>query len=643
MTFDTETRPIPDTEPEILALRLWCATVIDRRPKYPAQTVTFQASGNSATGIAEQIDGWSKSRPTLWVYAHNLGFDLTTTRLTTQLHRRGWEVTDFAVSGPAPWFRLRKGSRHLTLTDSWSWLPAALETIGETIGLRKPDLPSEADAESVWLNRCKADTNILALAICSLMDWWDENELGRWSITGASCGWNAYRHIPTPRRVLVDPAEDGVKFDRLAVKGGRREAFRIGTFRNGPFAELDFVAAHPTIAAMRPLPCGRGRKFGSLPTNTALLENDRRGVIARALVATETPRWPYRAHGSTWWPTGRFWTVLAGPELAEARRLGCLEQIGEGYVHTLGCSMMPWAKWILAVQSGTDATAPPIARLAAKSWGRSVIGKWAARTHRTIKLGAAPVAEWGLERGWNHDAGTRGAMVDLDGQRWWTTADQEPDNAYPAVLAWVESEVRVRLGRMLEALGDRALLQCDTDGCLIDLRAALRHVELPAWRTMGHDPKPATIGALIALLAPLVAPLTVRVKALHRQVTVIGPQHVEWEDGHRLAGIRRDAVKVAPDTWQARSWPRLGWQIEHGSADGYARPQLTSRLVGPYTTRWQLANGELYPPQARLYSDAHSQLVPWSQMDPRPSPDLPAADQYGYLAKLLDTKEWLGR
>ncbi len=416
VAFDTETETIPDTEPEVLKLRLWCATVVDRRPKYPAQSVTWQSQGETGLGLAEQLEGWSKSRPTLWVYAHNLGFDLTTTRLTHYLHRLGWEVTDFAVSGPTPWFRLRKGSRHLTLTDSWSWLPHALETIGQSLGLTKPDLPANGDPMAAWLNRCRADTSILALAVCSLMDWWDKHALGRWSITGASCGWNAFRHIPAPSRVLVDPDDDGIKFDRLAIRGGRREAFKVGTFRNGPFAELDFTAAHPTIAAELPLPVGRARRFGSLAVDSSLLDNDRRGVIARAEIVTDKPRYPYRAHGATWYPVGRFWTTLAGPELEEARRLGHLASIGPGYVHKLGCAMMPWARWVLDVQNGDAPDTSPVALLAAKSWGRSVIGKWAARSHRSIKLGTAPVAEWGLERSWNHNAGTRAAMVDLDGQ-----------------------------------------------------------------------------------------------------------------------------------------------------------------------------------------------------------------------------------
>ena len=641
LTFDTETCPVEGTEPEVLALRLWCATLIDRRPKYPAQTRLWTSQGWTGRELARWVDGATKAHPTLWAYAHNLGFDLTTTRLTTHLHRLGWEVTDFAVSGPAPWFRLRKASRHLTLTDSWSWLPGALEDIGVAINLEKPPLPADTDPEAAWLARCRGDTNILALAVCSLMDWWDDQGLGRWSITGAACGWNAFRHVPSPGKILVDPDPDGIRFDRLAVRGGRREAWRVGTFRNGPFVELDLLAAHPTVAATLPLPAGRERRFDHLAVDSSLLDNDRRGVIARALVATDTPRWPYRAHGSTWWPTGRFWTVLAGPELAEARRLGQLEQIGEGYVHRLGLSMAPWARWVLDVQHGLAPDTPPIARIAAKSWGRSVIGKWASRTHRSIRLGAAPIAEWGLERGWNHNAATRGAMVDLDGQRWWTTADQEPDNSYPAVLAWVESEVRVRLARVLDALGNVAVLQCDTDGLIVSV-PMLTTVRLvgPGGRT-AKAKNWLTIEKILARLAPLVAPLTLRAKRLHDEVAVIGPQHLEMADGHRLAGIRRDAVKVAPNTWQARAWPRLAWQMERGSPNGYSRPLLTSRLVGPYVTRWQLADGSLFPPQARVRGVLDTELVPWSELDPRPSPDLPAADQYGHLARLLDIGEWL--
>jgi len=635
ISFDTETRPIPGTEPEILALRLWSARVDYRRPSSAAKSVRRTGRGHTTAELAAWIDQQTKGEGAVWCFAHNLSFDLAATRLPLALADDGWTITDFAVSGPSPWVRMHKGRRTLTMTDSWSWLPDALAKIGEAVGVVKPDLPDDDDSDAAWWARCDGDVDILATAVLDLMDWWDRNRKGRWSITGASTGWNAYRHTPTTRKVKIDTDPDGIAFDRLAVRGGRRDAWRSGSFRAGPYYELDVTDAHPTIAATLPLPCGRTAHVRGVDADDYRIGGERWGLIAECVVRTSEPRWPVRLHNLTWWPTGTFRTVLAGPELAEARRLGELVSVGPGWMHQLGHHMAPWARWCLDLAHGRTDDAPAVARMAAKSWGRSVVGKWAGHTHRTIRLGAAPSLGWGIERGYDHRSSARGAMVDMAGQRWWTVADQNTDNAYPAVLAWVESELRVRMARIIDLLGPDALLQCDTDGMLVsgprlDTPAVRRRLGI-ASSVKGAAMLPATLDRLNLAIAPL----SIRVKRTYDTVTVLGPQHMILDGTRRLAGIRKDATDEGGGRYVARAWPKLAWQMERGSTAGYSRPLFRSVLTGPYVQRWEAADGSLLPPQARIGADGRTELVPWSEMDPRPALDLPVVQAHPILAKLV--------
>src|SRR5487761_597438 len=74
------------------------------------------------TETAQRVEAATVGVPSLWVYAHNLSFDLVTSRLPLLLVARGWQVTQLAVTGDSPWMRLSRGRRHLTLVDSWGWL-----------------------------------------------------------------------------------------------------------------------------------------------------------------------------------------------------------------------------------------------------------------------------------------------------------------------------------------------------------------------------------------------------------------------------------------------------------------------------------------------------------------------------------------
>lgn len=654
--LDTETRTVVDSDPEILGLRLWVATLVDRRPTRAGRQETLTGKGHTAAELADWIAAVTRGRQTVWLYAHNLSFDLTTTRLPLVLNMRGWTVTDAAIGGKAPWVRMAKGTRRLCMVDSWSWLPHSMEHVGGKLGLSKPRLPDDDDSDETWFARCAADVEILGSAVLGLMAWWDRNKLGRWTISGAGCGWNAFRHTPTPYKVTIDPDAAGIKADRAAVHGGRRGVWRVGTMNAGPFLELDFTAAYPTIAATMPLPTKRSSAFPGLPLDDWRLDSEDYGISAEVELCTDVPRWPVKLGDTNWYPVGRFRTVLAGPDIADARRLGCLLAIGPGYVHRLGYAMENWAHWCLAVQRGQHPDSPPVAQLAAKSWGRSVIGKWAAHSFDKIELGPSPVGGWAYREGWDDDTDSKGGMVDIAGRRWWVTSAGDAENAYPAVLAWVEAEVRARLSRVIEAIGPGCVVQADTDGLIVAQRtigtqAARGHLRAPSGLQ-----GPARLRWVLDQLDPVLAPLTLRIKRQVPHVTVLGPQHLEAGGQRRLSGIdhrslcpdcqaaqearRRGAKPVVCDhvltgqPYRGRIWPKLKWQLQNGDPAGYVRPMVTAQLKGPYAPGWVTTRGTVVPPEAVVTPAGETQLLPPPRMTTWPAGARLTEGQHPFLAAL---------
>lgn len=654
--LDTETTVIPGTDPEVLALELWVAKLIDRRKSKGGKDETIDGDGAGPLDLAAWVDQAMAGRGTVWLYAHNLSFDLATTRLPLHLIDLGWTITDAAISGSAPWMRLVRKSSHLTLVDSYSWLPHPLEDVGVAVGLPKLPLPGATAAPGRLLARCRRDVKILTRAMEQLHDWWDDNELGRWTISGAGCGWNAMRHIKPPVRPTIDPEPAGVASDRRAIHGGRRGAWVVGTRTQGPFLELDFRNAYPTVAAELALPSRRMAPFTSMALDNWRVTDERWGIIATVELHTEVPRWPMRFGGATWCPTGSFHADLAGPEIRDALRLGCLRGIGMGYLHHLQPHLGPWAQWCLGVANSRSSTVPPVARLAAKSWSRSVIGKWASRGFEKTDWGPSPVAGWGYEEGWDHETNSRGAVIDIGGQRCWTHAAGNAEQAYPAVLAWVESETRVRLSRVLEAVGLGAVLQCDTDGLIVSERlmgtpAAGGHLVAPDGLTGAARTK-----WVLDQIDPIVAPLVMRVKATHQTVRILGPQHVEASGKRSFSGlpgmaklatehadiecknrakcVRTDHKVPVEDTYTFKTWPKLAYQMSNGDPRGYVRPESTIRVRGPYAPGWLTTMGTVVPPEAIIGTDGSSRILGWHEMTRKPAHAKLAEAQHPILAAL---------
>lgn len=616
--IDTETRSERTDAGELHTLRLWAARLVVRRTKHGTGLGVSDGWGYDTAELADQIDIWAEGQRTLWAYAHNLSFDLAVTRLPAELATRGWEVTAHAVSSDAPWLRMRRRECVLTICDSWGWLRAELAAIGADLGIAKRPLPSSADDDAVWLARCQGDVDILARAMCALMDWWDAEGLGSWTLTGSAGGWNTWRHRTTEPLPLIVPDEEQTAADRLAVYGGRREAFRHGTLDGGPWVLLDFKSAYPTIAAHFPLPAARQGNFASLPVDSPLVCGDTYGIIAQVDIQASSPRWPVRVNGRVVYPVGRFRTTLAGPEIAEARRLGCLLAIGPGYMHKLSPHMREWAQWVLRVTEPGNTLIPKVCQRAVKHWGRAVIGKTAAKGWQIRPLETLGGTGWDYRPAWNAKLQATSHLVDICGKAAEVISTGDGDNAYPAILAWVESWVRVKLGQAIDDLGPDRVVTCDTDGLI---------VERDIWQKIMGE-------------AVNYWPLELRPKAEYSQIKVIGPQHIITPTDRKLAGIPSSAEPDDSGALVALLWPKLASQMamRPGTTEpGYLRPIARYTLPASTVSGYVRRSGLVTP----LYAVICDQGATHVLGPPGPAQgQYPAELQSRHLAELItDTPE----
>ena len=655
ISLDTETQVI-QTYPEVQELRCWHVRA-DYRPgarRLPGEHV--EGGGLTAADLARRVGKWARKWAETWLYCHNLNFDLAVTKLPLLLAAGGWAMSDMAVDGASPWMVLTRGHGKLVIADSHAIWPVRLEELAQATGIVKPPLPDD-DELSTWVARCAADTLILHTALLTAMDWHDANQLGRWALTGAATGWNTMRHLQTARTskkaraareklglpgidpaaqpIVIDPDPAGLEHDRLAVYGGRRQTWRHGKLPPGQYHEIDFERAYQTIMASCALPRKRGRWFDSLPVDSRLIDDPAHqwGIIAEVELETDTPRWPCRLAVSPaepvpgekpeitgmpldsktriFYPVGRFRAVLAGPDIAEARRLGCLKAVRHGQVHQLGRAIRPWAEWSLTAQD--DPETPAVVRLALKHQGRAVAGKWAAKGWTKTVIGASTTYGWSYQDAWVNEPGARGAIIDMAGTKFLSVPDRDADNAYPAILAWVESYTRVMLGRAIDALGAALIVQCDTDGLIADMTSleTPRGMADPAARQA-----PNTRGRVTAVLASVneqTVPLRLREKTIYRTLEVVGPQHLTLDGRKRWSGVPASATRQPDGSYSAWTWPKLAWQMTHGDPRGYTRVVQTYRLANSYAPGWLLADGTVAAPETRLTTDGRPELVPWAE------------------------------
>lgn len=611
MFLDTETSPTMTDRAEEHRLRWWHARLCRRHVTRPRAPLTCDYAGESITELAAIVADAAIARHTLWIYTHNLNFDLTSTMVPELLHGHGFTLVDLGIAGRSPWMRMANGRRRIVFADSGSWLPEPLAEVGKGVGVLKPEVDNwyTATLEEI-AHRCLADTVILAEAMLEIMDWWDDQDMGRWQWTGPGCGWAAFRHKFLHSKVLMDPDPVRLEIERRAIYGGRREAFRIGDLGPARFADLDFAAAYPRIAASTPLP---RRAIADVPSLS--LERYRQlpedwGVLAEVTVSTRAPLVPARVGTSVLYPVGTFRTVLAGPDIDALLAAGAGVRFGRSIIYQLEPFLADWGAWVCGVIDGTGQDVPAPVRTMVKHWSRTVIGRFAMRAQRTEDWGEACWPSWHAEQGTDLQTGCEVIDLHACGRHLRLTRDAEPENVFPAVTAWIEAACRQALAAAIGQVDGGEVVQCDTDGFLVmwhDDQVAAAAAAPAGPSGDGTEGAPARRPPPVP---EVVAGLPVRVKGLYRNATVLGPQQVIKDDTRKISGVPKSFTLVRPLTYAGWTWPGYAWQLAHSQPGVYTRPHVTVALRGPYGGRWVLQDGRTLPPLVRIRQGVNELVRP---------------------------------
>jgi len=634
LVVDAETMPVGPDDPDRQLLRLWCARLDRRKGTDPKRPRVERFRGRTGLDLVDLVESLARADAALWLLTHNLSFDLAVTELPVLLTEHGWTLTEAALTTESPWARMRHGSRRLTIADTFSWLPTSVDELGALVGRPKLPLPAWDAPEPDWWARCEVDVEITANAIGSAMDWWDAGRFGNWSITGPATGWSSYRHRRPAPRVLVVPDPEARRLEARAVSGGRRQVRRIGELPDGLYADLDLETAHLSAMAGLPLPARRLRAIAGLPLDHRALDSNVLDVLAECELETTAPRYPWDSGRGVFYPTGRFRTVLAGPEVREARRRGELRSIGAGYLYGTSPHMAEWALWIASLLNESTPGVPPAVRLMAKHWSRCVPGKWAGRSSEVLSRDPDPRPGWAVERAMLMPQRRPADLLRIGGERWTIVRDEWADDAFPAVVAWIQSATRVAVSRLIDRLGG-TWQSVNTDGVLVDARALAARWRPESW--LGR-PSPTrtlrTVAELCAAWGPELDPFSVRIKEAAGRVRVISPQHLLLDDRRRLAGIPRGAKSLAGGRYTFLQWPKLRVQLQRPDVRGYSTRQAKVDLAHVPPAGWLLRSGEVVPIRLGLVDGAVTVLEPQDAATGAPL-DLDAPERQHVLLRPL--------
>ena len=613
ITFDTETWRHERASGEDQSLRLWCARLDDRRQPHHGPQEQLRAQGHTGAQLAQTITQWVKRRENTWLYAHNLAYDLITSQLIEHLCSDGWQVRHCSTVPEYIFLTLARGRHRLTLTDLHHLIPKRLQDIGQMLGKAKGKMPGKDATEADWYAYCALDVDITSDALLLLMSHWDDYALGNWALSGASCGFRAMRHTLPAKSVVLIEDPDASTNERNAIYGGRRYCWRHGEQPPGRYSELDFTAAHATTAANYPMPAKRGPWFATLDPNHPAIDGKYAIVIAECEIETDIPRFPCRFNGRVWYPVGRFKTTLASPDIAWARDLGCLKSIGRGQFHYTSKVMQPFFNRVLDIGAPGNTSYHPLVSAMWKHWGRAVIGKFAQRGYKVTPTRMLTDKAWFYERATDAETGAEYWLVHYGGKIHKAIPEGDGSQAYPAVLALIESYERVAIGKAAELLGENITIQCDTDGIWIDIGALERGMETGLGFSLLDVPREARADLAVSCVNNMTEALQVREKHSVQRIAMWGPQNYDAGPHSKQSGKPARLKEVQPGIWAGDIFPAVSYQMAHSEPGVFRTELVTWTRPANVVPGWVLSTGLVRAVEAHIGPDGSQALLPYPE------------------------------
>ena len=283
-------------------------------------------------------------------------------------------------------------------------------------------------------------------------------------LCASSIGYRYWReHHLAEKSVLVHRHPQVLEMEREAYYAGRCECRGTGT-PAGRVYRADVTSAYGALAQDIDVPVSLRAYYPNQIAPMILSMADPGSCLADVSIESPAPFAPLRADGKICYPIGRYRTVLAGPELAEAFRRGIVSAVHRYARYRMAPALRTWAAELLgriaAARAAGDARLTSCLKLAINAG----IGRIGARWRRWLPT-KEPGPDWRWGQWIQSPPGGDGFAFyrALAGARFFQDDQLAAPDSVIAIPAWIASACRVGLARLIDLAGPRNIYYTDTD------------------------------------------------------------------------------------------------------------------------------------------------------------------------------------
>lgn len=552
-----------------------------------------------------------KEKKSIYIYGHNIAYDILVTGGIPALLTCGFCVTSFFEKGTTFILTMRKQEKYvnkkgeektkvfktLNFISTTNYFNMALggdKGLGKVFGMDKLEfdyLEGSIDEAKIY---CKRDVEIIKTATETFIEFISNNRLGTLARTTPGQAFNAFRYRFMNEEIFIHDNERGIELERAAYTGGRVECWKIGEF-TGEFYGYDINSMYPFVMQnnLYPVKLITVRKRNTIEEIKTFLQDYY--IIGEFTVKTDRPIFPLILDDNLLFPVGEFKTVLSTPEIIFALENNLLVEVGEIAAYLKGDIFSEYVKFFYSERLKAKAENNAVYDLLFKLFLNSLYGKFGQKTEQWELIGTAPPEVIKAEEVINTETGLREAYKIFGGSVFKRQQEKEAFNSFCAVAAHVTAFARMELWKYIEIAGPENILYMDTDSLFTTKEGSLR---LEAAGVVDDT----ELGKM-------------KLEKIDNNITINAPKDYIFAGTVKTKGIKKGSVKVTdindleelarkmkidkedlPDrVYNNQQWPRFNTFIRAGNLSSYYNISRTKVISGYYNKGWTLESGDVLP------------------------------------------------
>lgn len=508
----------------------------------------------------------------LYVFAHNGAFDLPVIGAFSGLPALGWGLVKAVCDAPPIILKWRRETAGIQFIDTLNIWRMPLAKLATGYGMMKLPMPSVNASTEEWDRYGKNDTDIIRSAVIGWLAFIRKHDLGPFAATLASQAFKTYKYRFMQHPIFIDNNDNALAIARSSYVGGRTECFHIGELQ-GPLYYLDVNSMYPAVMRANDYPC-KLRSVYTRPDNDEI-NKWREDFIMIGEVDIDTPcaDYPVISDNKLMFPTGRYTTTLAHPELMRAFDRGHIAKWHSVVLYEKAPLFASFVDTLYGLRLQASTANNETEKFNIKIMMNSLYGKFGQRGRRFEEVGTTdPDAVWThTEIDADTDTTIRyrafGGLV----QAW--VEDAESSESFPAIAACVTSHARVLLLDAMELCGNENRFYTDTDSLIVNaegmrrMASVLHNSDLGKWK-----------------LAKTITSMTIH-----------GPKDYVLDGERTIKGIRSTAVRIAHNTYEQDKFVGFRGLLQSGQLKAPVVHRATKKLARVYTKGTVLPSGRVRP------------------------------------------------